>query len=77
MRNNNILGSCFSHCYKQNSLYVLLIILFSITIGIIIGINLGIMIKSKGVAFNIDFSLENNNSSPSDKLANDINKNNY
>ena len=51
---NNQLGPCLEHCYKENGLYILLLILFSIVIGIIIGINLGIMIKSKGVA--LDFN---------------------
>ena len=56
---NNILGPCLEHCYKQNGLYVLLVILFSMVIGIIIGINLGILIKSKGVAFDFNVEFEN------------------
>ena len=55
----NGLGPCLDHCYKQNGLYVLLVILFSIIVGIIIGINLGIMMKSKGIAFDFNVEFEN------------------
>ena len=51
-------GPCLEHCYKKNSLYILLIILVSIIIGIIIGINLGILIKSKGLTFRINTTYE-------------------
>ena len=51
-------GPCLEHCYKPNSLYVLLIILFSILIGIVIGINLGVLIKSKGLTFGIKTTYE-------------------
>ena len=49
-------GPCLEHCYKKNTLHVLLIILFSILIGIIIGINLGILIHKRGVYF--DFAID-------------------
>ena len=51
-------GPCLEHCYKQNAVYILLIILISIIIGIIIGINLGILIKSKGLTFGIKTTYE-------------------
>ena len=57
----NGLGPCLEHCYKQNGLYILLVILFSIIIGIIIGMNLGIMIKSKGVGFDFNVYFEDTN----------------
>lgn len=59
----NGIGPCLEHCYKQNGLYVLMVILFSIIIGIIIGVNLGIMMKSKGIAFDFNIEFEDTNSS--------------
>lgn len=64
----NGLGPCLEHCYKQNGLYVLMVILLSIVIGIIIGVNLGIMMKSKGIAF--DFNIEFENKENTENLAN-------
>ena len=58
---NNTVGPCLEHCYKQNGLHILLVILFSIVIGIIIGINLGILIKSNGIAFDFNVEFENTN----------------
>ena len=75
MKNSNTnLGPCLDHCYKQNGLHILLVILFSIVIGIIIGINLGFLIKSKGIAFDYNIKFEKNNT-PENSLINDIKSN--
>ena len=65
--NNNILGPCLPHCSKENSVYILFIILLSIVVGIIIGINLGILIESKGITFTFDLGLKNNSPDTNDE----------
>ena len=70
----NSVGPCLDHCYKQNGLYILLVILFSIVIGVIIGINLGFLIKSKGIAFDFNIEFEKNEK-PENTLVNDIKNN--
>jgi ABC-type proline/glycine betaine transport system permease subunit len=54
-------GPCLDHCYKKNTLEILLVILFSILIGIIIGINLGILIQKRGVYFDFDIDFIKDN----------------
>ena len=51
-------GPCLDHCYKKNTLQILLVILFSILIGIIIGVNLGILIQKRGVYFDFDIDFK-------------------
>jgi len=47
MSQSNTAGACLAHCYKKNTIFLILIILFSIIVGILIGINLGILIKKE------------------------------
>jgi hypothetical protein len=47
MSQSNTAGSCLAHCYKKNTVFLILIILFSIIVGILIGVNLGILIKKE------------------------------
>ena len=47
MSQPNPAGPCLAQCYKKNTIFLLLIILFSIIVGILIGINLGILIKKE------------------------------
>ena len=47
MGKSNVAGACLAHCYKKNTVFLLLIILFSIIVGILIGVNLGVLIKNE------------------------------
>ena len=47
MSQSNTAGACLAHCYKKNTIFLILIILFSIIVGILIGINLRTLIKKE------------------------------
>jgi uncharacterized integral membrane protein len=47
MIQSNTTRTCLAHCYKKNTIFLILIILFSIIVGILIGVNLGILIKKE------------------------------